>query len=129
MVRKVETPHAYRSKSPLSQAVIENGFIFASGMTAVDSSGATVGTDITTQTRQVMENLRIVLEAGGSAMERVVRTTVFFLRREDYDAIDAVYKEYFPKVAPARSAIIIAGLVRPELLVEIDAIASIVSSS
>jgi reactive intermediate/imine deaminase len=125
VVRKVETPHAYRSQSPLSQAVIEGGFIFVSGMTAVDSGGVTVGNDITTQTRQVMENLRIVLEAGGSAMERVVRTTVFFVHREDYHAIDAVYKEYFPKIAPARSAIIIAGLVRPELLVEIDAIASV----
>lgn len=126
MARKVETPQDYRSKSPLSRAVIEGGFIFVSGMTAVDSNGASVGTDITTQTRQVMEGLRIVLVAGGSAMRCVVRTTIFFLRRADYDAIDAVYKEYFPEIAPVRSAIIVASLVRPELLVEIDAIVSIV---
>jgi 2-iminobutanoate/2-iminopropanoate deaminase len=125
MRRVINTADAYQSKSPLSQAVVEGGFVFVSGMTAVDRNGRTVGNDISTQTRQVMENLRIVLEASGTSMKRVVRTTVFFTLRDDYAGLDEVYKQYFPGDPPSRSAIVVVGLVRPELLVEIDAIASV----
>ena len=65
------------------------------------------------------------LEAAGSSMARVVRTTVFFTHREDYAGLDAVYEEYFPGQVPSRSALIVAGLVRPEWRVEIDAIAMV----
>ena len=125
MARIVNTPSAYRSKSPLVQAVVEGDLVFVSGMPPVDRDGVSVGHDIATQTRQVMDNIKIILEAAGSSMARVVRTTVFFTHREDYAGLDAVYEEYFPGQVPSRSALIVAGLVRPEWRVEIDAIAMV----
>jgi reactive intermediate/imine deaminase len=125
MARIVNTPATYRSKSPLVQAVVEGGFVFVSGMPPVDAGGVSVGGhDITAQTRRVMDNIKTILESAGTSMDRVVRTTVFFTHREDYAALDAVYKEYFPGSPPSRSALIVAGLVRPEWRVEIDAIAT-----
>ena len=124
MRRIVDTADAYRSKSPLVQAVIERGWIYVSGMPPVDREGQTVGDDITTQTDRVMQNLKTILEAAGASMERVVRTTVFYTHREDYGAMDAVYRRYFRPPYPSRSALIVAGLVRPEWRIEIDAIAA-----
>ena len=125
MRRVVDTADAYRSKSPLVQAVVERGFVFVSGMPPVDARGQTVGEDVTTQTHQVMRNLKTILEAAGASMDRVVRTTVFYTHREDYAALDAVYRQYFTGTWPSRSAVIAAGLVRPEWRIEIDAIAMI----
>ena len=125
MRRVVNTPDAYRSKSPLVQAVVERGFVFVSGMPPVDAQGQTVGEDVTTQTHQVMRNLKIILEAAGTTMDRVVRTTVFYTHREDYAALDTVYRQYFTGTWPSRSAVIAAGLVRPEWRIEIDAIATV----
>lgn len=123
MRQTINTPDAYRSKSPLVQAVVEGRFVFVSGMPPVDREGQTVGPDITTQTRQVMENLRTIIEAAGASMGDVVRTTVFYTHRDDYAALDAVYRQYFPGGFPSRSALIVAGLVRPDWRIEIDAIA------
>lgn len=127
MRRVVNTPDAYRSKSPLVQAVVERGFVFVSGMPPVDAQGQTVGEDVTTQTHRVMRNLKIILEAAGASMDRVVRTTVFYTHREDYAALDAVYRQYFTGTWPSRSAVIAAGLVRQEWRIEIDAIATLPS--
>ena len=124
MRRVVDTPDAYRSKSPLVQAIVDRGLVFVSGMPPVDRDGRTVGDDITTQTHQVMRNLKTILEAAGASMDQVVRTTVFYTHREDYAALDAVYKQYFPGGVPSRSALIVAGLVRAEWRIEIDAIAT-----
>ena len=123
MRRVIDTPKAYRSKSPLAQAIVDGNLIFVSGMPPVDPHGRTVEGDTTSQTRGVMENLRTILEAAGASMDQVVRTTLFYTHREDYAAIDAVYREYFANTVPSRSAVIVAGLVRPEWRIEIDAIA------
>ena len=125
MRQVINTQKAYRSKSPLAQAIIDGGFVFVSGMPPVDAEGETVGVDITTQTRQVMNNLQTILEAAGSSMRNIVRTTVFYTHREDYAALDAVYRDYFAGTWPSRSAVIVAGLVRPEWRIEIDAIATL----
>jgi 2-iminobutanoate/2-iminopropanoate deaminase len=123
MRQTINTPDAYRSKSPLVQAIVEGRFVFVSGMPPVDREGQTVGSDITTQTRQVMENIQTIIEAAGASMRDVVRTTVFYTHRDDYAALDAVYRQYFSDGFPSRSALIVAGLVRPEWRIEIDAIA------
>ncbi|MHB8731476.1 MAG: RidA family protein [bacterium] len=123
MRQTINTPDAYRSKSPLVQAIVEERFVFVSGMPPVDREGQTVGSDITTQTRRVMENLQTIIQAAGASMRDVVRTTVFYTHRDDYAALDAVYRQYFPAGFPSRSALIVAGLVRPEWRIEIDAIA------
>ena len=128
MKRVIDTPKAYRSKSPLAQAIVDGNLIFVSGMPPVDSQGQTVEGDVTVQTRRVMDNLKIILEEAGASMDGVVRTTLFYTHREDYMAIDAVYREYFDKTVPSRSAVIVAGLVRPEWRLEIDAIATVPAS-
>jgi 2-iminobutanoate/2-iminopropanoate deaminase len=125
MRRVIDTPKAYRSKSPLAQAIVDGNLIFVSGMPPVDPQGRTVEGDVAAQTRGVMDNLKTILEAAGASMDRIVRTTLFYTQREDYAAIDAVYREYFGTTAPSRSAVIIAGLVRPEWRIEIDAIATL----
>lgn len=125
MRRVINTPDAYRSKSPLVQAIVDRGFVFVSGMPPVDAQGQTVGEDITTQTHRVMSNLKTILEAAGTSLDRVVRTTVFYTHREDYAALDEAYRQYFAGTWPSRSAVIAAGLVRAEWRVEIDAIATL----
>jgi 2-iminobutanoate/2-iminopropanoate deaminase len=125
MRHTINTPEAYRSKSPLVQAIVDGRLVFVSGMPPVDREGQTVGEDISTQTHQVMQNLKTILEAAGASMNEVVRTTVFYTHREDYAALDAAYREYFPAGFPSRSALIVAGLVRAEWRVEIDAIATL----
>lgn len=125
MRHTINTPEAYRSKSPLVQAIVDGRLVFVSGMPPVDREGQTVGDDISTQTHQVMRNLKTILEAAGGSMNAVVRTTVFYTHREDYAALDAAYREYFPAGFPSRSALIVAGLVRPEWRIEIDAIATL----
>jgi 2-iminobutanoate/2-iminopropanoate deaminase len=125
MRRVIDTPKAYRSKSPLAQAIVDGNLIFVSGMPPVDPQGRTVEGDVTAQARRVMDNLKAILEDAGASMDRIVRTTLFYTHREDYAAIDAVYREYFGTAAPSRSAVIVAGLVRPEWRIEIDAIAAL----
>jgi 2-iminobutanoate/2-iminopropanoate deaminase len=129
MRQTINTPDAYRSKSPLVQAIVEGRFVFVSGMPPVDREGETVGSDITSQTHQVMKNLETILGAAGASMRDVVRTTVFYTQRDDYGGLDAVYREYFPAGFPSRSALIVAGLVRPEWRIEIDAIAVLPGSA
>lgn len=124
MRRAINTPDAYRSKSPLVQAIVDGGFVFVSGMPPVDREGQTVPGDVTAQTHQVMKNLKTILEAAGVSMNDVVRTTVFYTHREDYAALDAAYRQYFPEGFPSRSAVIVGGLVRPEWRIEIDVIAA-----
>lgn len=106
--------------TPLSAAVIANGFVFVSGQVPRDEKGGVPG-GIEAQTRLVLDHIRRTLEAAGSSLDAVVKTTVFLTRVEDFQAMNTVYASYFPGDRPARSTI------RAELmldaLVEIDAIA------
>ena len=105
---------------PLSAAVVANGFVFVAGQVPRDEKGA-VPKGIEAQTRLVLENVRAALEQAGSSLERVVKTTVFLTRVEDFPAMNRVYATFFPTDPPARSTI------RAELmldaLIEIEAIA------
>ena len=105
---------------PLSAAVVANGFVFVSGQVPRDENGG-VPKGIEAQTRLVLENVKAALERAGSSLERVVKTTVFLTRVEDFSAMNRVYATFFPNDPPARSTI------RAELmldaLIEIEAIA------
>ena len=108
---------------PYSQAVRANGFVFVSGQIALDPrTQELVPGDITAQTERVLENLRAILQAAGSSLEKVVRTTVFLADMSDFASMNQVYARYFWQDFPARSTVQAARLPR-DVRVEIDAIA------
>lgn len=124
----ISTPRAPQAIGPYSQAIGSGPFLFVSGQIPLEpGTGQLVTGDIGAQTRQALENLKAILEAAGSSLDRVVKTTIYLARIEDYGAVNKVYDEYFnsPKAdRPARSVVAVAGLPRGAG-VEIEAIALI----
>lgn len=103
MSQTVYTPNAPAAIGPYSQAVVCNGLVFTSGQIAINPLSQKVeATTIEEQTKQVLTNLTAVLEAAGSSMEKVVKTTCFLANMEDFAAFNAIYAQYFPG-RPARS--------------------------
>src|ERR1043166_1807789 len=110
---------------PYSQAVKHNGLIFLSGQVALDPrSNEFAGGDIAQQTERVMENIRGILEAGGSNLNHVVKTTVFLKDMNDFAAMNEIYGRYFKAAPPARSTVQVARLPK-DALVEIEVMASL----
>jgi len=110
---------------PYSQAVRANGFLFLSGQVALDpKSGEMVGASIAEQTERVMENVKGIVEAAGSKMAHVVKTTVFLKNMNDFAAMNEVYARYFAAAPPARSTVEVARLPK-DALVEIEVTAVI----
>ena len=108
---------------PYSPGIRANGFVFVSGQVAIDRrSGQVVGNDVASQTRKTLENVKEVLEAAGSSLEKVVKTTVFLADINQFQAMNDVYREMVPDQRPARSTVQ-ALLARADLLVEIEAVA------
>jgi len=108
---------------PFSPGMKAGDYIFVSGQVGhVDEKGNAVN-GIEAQTRQVLENMKRVLETGGASLSNVVKTTVFLVKADDFSKMNEVYKTYFVKDFPARSTVIIAALARPEILVEIEGVA------
>jgi 2-iminobutanoate/2-iminopropanoate deaminase len=123
MKQIIKTDKAPNVIGPYSQAVQASGFVFASGQIPVNpQSGEIVSGGIAEQTEQVLINLSAVLEAAGSSLDRVVKTTVFLSDMTDFSAMNEVYGRFFKANPPARSTIEAAGLPR-DALVEIEAVA------
>ncbi len=119
----IETNKAPAAIGPYSQAIKIGSFVFVSGqIPLLPASGEIVHGDIRLQTRQVLENIKHVLEAAGSSLDKVVKTTIFMKDLNDYTAINDAYKEFFSHKPPARAAIQAARLPR-DAGVEIEAIA------
>ena len=119
----VQTDKAPKAIGPYEQAIKANGFIYTAGQIPIDPKTANlVEGDISAQTRQVLENLKAVLEAGGSALDRVVKATVFLKNIADFAAMNDVYAQYLGSAKPARSTVAVAELPRGAL-VEIDLVA------
>lgn len=119
----VSTPHGPKAIGPYSQAVRANGFIFLSGQIPFDpATGQLVEGDVARQTERVLQNLKAIVEAGGSSLEKAVKTTVFLKDMGDFAAMNEVYARYFPAAPPARSTVEVARLPR-DVRVEIDLIA------
>lgn len=109
---------------PYSQAIRTNGFLYVSGQVALDpKTGEFVGTDIQQQTQRTLENVKAILEAAGSNMHQVVKTTVFLKDINDFAAMNEVYGKFFTLAPPARSTVQVARLPK-DALVEIEVIAS-----
>ena len=123
MKQAISTDKAPGAIGPYTQCIKANGFLFLSGQVALDpATGKLVAVDTRAQTERVMENLSAVLEAAGSSMEKVVKTTVFLADLHDFNAMNEVYGHYFPSDPPARSTVQAARLPR-DAKVEIDVIA------
>jgi 2-iminobutanoate/2-iminopropanoate deaminase len=119
----ISTASAPAAIGPYSQAIATGELVFASGQIALDpTSGQLVQGDVGEQTRQALRNVRAVLEAAGSSLDRVVKATVFLTQMADFAAMNAVYGEAFTSEPPARSTVAVADLPRGAR-VEIEVIA------
>ncbi|TVZ59668.1 2-iminobutanoate/2-iminopropanoate deaminase [Flavobacteriaceae bacterium MAR_2010_105] len=120
----INTPNAPAPIGPYSQAVLSGNTLYTSGQIAFDvATGELVLKDIQTETKQVMENLKAVLEAAGMTFEHVVKTSIFISNMNDFALINEVYGQYFnPETAPARETVQVARLPK-DVNVEISMIA------
>ncbi|CAN5256304.1 RidA family protein [soil metagenome] len=118
----VHTDQAPAAIGPYSQAIVHGGLVFTAGQIALDpETGEMLLGDVATQTERVMRNLSAVLEAAGSSLQRVVKTTVFLRDMNDFAAMNEVYGRFFGEHRPARSAVQAARLPR-DAEVEIEAV-------
>ena len=121
----IHTDKAPKAIGPYSQAIRIDSMIYTAGQTALDpATMELVPGGIEEQTRQVLNNLRNVLEAAGSSFEHVVKTTVFLKDMNDFSKMNAVYAEFFGDTPPARSTVAVAGLPKGGI-VEIEVVALI----
>ena len=120
---KVQTDSAPAAIGPYSQAIKANGLVFVSGQIPIDPrTGEFVDGGIREQTEQVLKNLAAVLEASGSSLDRVVKTTVFLADMQDFASMNEIYGAFFHENPPARATFAAAGLPR-NARVEIEAVA------
>lgn len=125
MKKIVSTDRAPKAIGPYSQAVVANGFAFLSGQIPIDpETNQLIQGDVVAQTVRVLENLKIVLEACGSSLERVVKTTVFVKDLSEFAVINETYARYFPENPPARATVEAARLPR-DVRVEIECVAEV----
>ncbi len=126
MKRVVSTSAAPAAIGPYSQGIAtQDGLVFVAGQIPLDpGTGKIVEGDIAAQTRRVMENLKAILEAAGTGLDHVVKTTVYLQDLGEFAAMNEVYARYFLSAPPARSTVEVARLPR-DVRVEIDAIASV----
>lgn len=119
----IHTDQAPKAVGPYSQAIRVGEFVFTAGQIALDpATGQFRGGEVDEQARQVLSNLRAVLEAAGSSLDQVVKTTVFVTTMAHYKAVNEVYAEFFTGTFPARSAVAVAELPLGAL-VEIECVA------
>ena len=125
-MKKIHTNHAPEAIGPYSQAVIAGGMLYTSGQIAINpATGNVEATDIVGQSKQVMANLKAVLEAAGTSFDKVVKTTCFLKDvARDFGAFNEVYAEAMGDAKPARSCVGVADLPKG-VLVEVEVIAAL----
>lgn len=122
MNERIQTDGAPAPVGPYSQAVRSGGFLFCSGQVPLHpGTGALVGETIEEQTRQTLENLKAVVEAGGATLADAVKVSVFLADMEHFAAMNGVYATYFDAAKPARACVEVSRLPK-DVLVEVDAI-------
>lgn len=123
MKQIIQTNNAPQAIGPYSQAVMANGTLYVSGqIPVVPATGAIVSDTVEEQTRQVLENVKAVVEAAGLTLNDVVKTSVFIKNMDDFAVINGVYSEYFKENCPARACVEVARLPK-DVLIEMEAIA------
>ena len=120
--QRISTEGAPEALGPYSQAIVANGYVFCSGTVGIDPRTGALPEGAAEQTEQALLNLGAILEAAGSSLEQLVKTTIFYAHVEDFATINEVYGRYMPDPPPARSAPANVALPRG-LLISIEAIA------
>jgi len=123
-MKKVETNKAPQAIGPYSQGIVVDNYFFSSGQIALTPEGEMVEQDIKKQTHQVFANIKAVLEAAGTSLDKVVKTTVFLKNMDDFPVVNEIYASYFGEHKPARSCVAAAQLPK-DALIEIEVIARI----
>lgn len=123
-MKEIKTNNAPSAVGPYSQAVVTNNMVFTSGQIPVNPSTGEIPDGIDAQANQVFQNLKNLLEASGTSIEKVVKTTVFIQNMKDFVAVNAVYDKYFKEPYPARSCVEVSKLPK-DVLIEVEAIAEI----
>ncbi len=118
----IQTKNAPSAIGPYSQAIEVNSMIFTSGQIALSPAGELLEEEILGQTKQVLLNLTSILEAAGSSLTKVVKTTIYLSNMNDFVKVNEVYAEFFKQHKPARSTVAVKTLPK-NVLIEIDAIA------
>jgi 2-iminobutanoate/2-iminopropanoate deaminase len=121
-LNQVHSDDAPAAVGPYSQAIAVGDFVFSAGQIGIDHTGKITADDVQGQTQQALQNLRAVLQAAGSDLSRVVKTTVFLADMATFPAMNQVYATFFGEVPPARSTIAVKDLPLGAL-VEIEAVA------
>ena len=123
MRKAVRSPDAPQPKGPYSPAIVADGFVFVAGQACVNPQTSEFEfSDVQTETRRTLMNIRAILEAAGSSMQDVVRVGVFLSDMKDFAAMNEVYREFFTEDPPARTTV---GAQLPKIKVEIDCIARV----
>lgn len=123
MIKTIFTAQAPEAIGPYSQAKQVGDMLYCSGQIPLcPKTGELLGDDVASQAKQALENLKAVLEAGGSSLDQVLKTTCYLLSMDDFAAFNAVYAEYFGESMPARACVAVSELPKGALC-ELDAIA------
>jgi 2-iminobutanoate/2-iminopropanoate deaminase len=124
----ISTADAANAVGPYSQAIVAGGFVFCSGTAGIDPATGEVREGIRAQTEQALANLAAILQAAGTSMDALVKTTIFYTNVDDFATINEIYSAHMPDPPPARSAPANIELPRG-LLVSIEAIAAVLATS
>lgn len=109
--RAIHSASAPRAIGPYSHAILDGDTLFLSGQTPIDpATGKLIDGDVAAQTRRVLENLSAVLAAADMTLANVVKTTIYLLTMEDFQAVNAAYASFFGDAPPARATVAVAGL-------------------
>ena len=125
MKREISTKNAPAAIGPYSQAIEVNGMIYTSGMSPINpQTGELVTGSVEEQAEQAFTNLKALVEAAGSSMDKVVKTVVFIKNMDDFGKINLIYEKYFTQPYPARSCVEVARLPK-DVALEVEAVTSI----
>ena len=125
MKREISTKNAPAAIGPYSQAIEVNGMIYTSGMIPINpQTGELVTGSVEEQAEQAFTNLKALVEAAGSSMDKVVKTVVFIKNMDDFGKINLIYEKYFTQPYPARSCVEVARLPK-DVALEVEAVTSI----
>ncbi len=123
-MKKISTDKAPAAIGPYSQAMVINNMVFTSGQIPVDPATGDIPEGIEAQTNQALTNVKNLLEAAGTSIDKVIKTTVFIQNMSDFSVINEIYQSYFSEPYPARSCVEVAKLPKG-VLIEVEAIAEV----